>query len=847
MEKRLKKYTSIPPSLYVNRSADLQLKRIVDEMQRPGYVLVARQMGKTNLLINAKRTLEHKSRLFVYVDLSNVFKYERECYRNIIDTIIEPNENLFEPIEEKIDSLRLQKLPPHKEYSKSLRIVLEFFKGDIVIILDEIDALRSVDYSDNIFAQIRSNYFSRTNFPVFERLTYILSGVIEPSELIKDRNKSPFNIGDKIYLDDFSKEEHDSFIDKSQLKINNEISNEIYTWTNGNPRLTFDLCSEIEEHIIKGKNITKDIISSIIKVKYLTHYDIAPIDHIRELIKSNRDVRLALIKLQKDINEISDELKNKLYLFGIINSQFDKTTRIKNNIIKESISIEWLTEIENSTKNITVTYGLAKYENKEYQEAIDIFETLLNNSPSNLELETIKFFLGFSYYSLMKYDKALKHLSYNFPDKEIQRKALSASGVCKIASGNASEGYKDLEEVIKIKSNDLAYHNALYNIALNKLNTDTSDAKHLFGELYNSANEIHNEDIDGRTTDEINNLKSNCLYHQAIIELEDKNSDKNRVIELLESALKLASISNSIYIRYLLNDLEATDTPSYKQDLVDSIISNNISFETQNNYPTSFNENHLLTYLGYLFDQKSNQLFEKLLNYSYSFLYNKEVNKSEIIYRSSKNSKSRKSILEHLINVEEKNIRKQVYYDLAIIENNNTELFFEYFLMFKKIVDSLKANDIYVYALAIKKMFDSNKINEGINLCKETIKEIEKINEEVLNYESVIIYYWLALLYKSKKDIPNSRLSAIRTIEVIQLSKDKNKSSMIDEKALKSIEEQMSNILHPKPIKQFQPIISSKKYGRNEKIKVRFKNGKIVEGKYKKLKEDITLGNCIII
>ena len=230
MEKRLKKYTSIPQHLYVNRNADEQLKRIVDEMQRPGYVLVARQMGKTNLLFNAKRTLENNDRLFVYVDLSNVFKYERECYRNIIDNIIEPNENLFEAVEPDINILRDKKLPPHKEYSKSLRIVLEHFQGDIVIVLDEIDALRTADYSDNIFAQIRSNYFSRTNFPVFEKLTYILSGVIEPTELIKDRNKSPFNIGDKIYLDDFSLDEHNVFIDKSELILSENVSNEIYHW-----------------------------------------------------------------------------------------------------------------------------------------------------------------------------------------------------------------------------------------------------------------------------------------------------------------------------------------------------------------------------------------------------------------------------------------------------------------------------------------------------------------------------------------------------------------------------------------------------------------------------------------
>jgi hypothetical protein len=67
MEKILKKYTTIPPHLYVNRKADKQLKSIISDMQRPGYVLVARQMGKTNLLFNAKRTMENESRFFGYV------------------------------------------------------------------------------------------------------------------------------------------------------------------------------------------------------------------------------------------------------------------------------------------------------------------------------------------------------------------------------------------------------------------------------------------------------------------------------------------------------------------------------------------------------------------------------------------------------------------------------------------------------------------------------------------------------------------------------------------------------------------------------------------------------------
>ena len=250
MEKILKKYKTIPEYLYVKRNADRQLEQIISDMESPGYVLVARQMGKTNLLFNAERNLENEKRIFTYIDLSNLFEEERNCYRNIIDNVIEQNEKYLEQIEPRIKEIRGSDLEPHKEYTRSLRAILNCFPGDIIIILDEVDALRSINYSDHIFAQIRSTYFQRRPFPEYCRLTYILSGVIEPTDLIKDKNKSPFNIGEKIYLNDFTIHEHNEFITKSQLNIDRNISDYIFFWTNGNPRLTFDICSEIENYII---------------------------------------------------------------------------------------------------------------------------------------------------------------------------------------------------------------------------------------------------------------------------------------------------------------------------------------------------------------------------------------------------------------------------------------------------------------------------------------------------------------------------------------------------------------------------------------------------------------------
>ncbi len=67
MEKILKPYTIIPEELYVQRDADKQVRNIIADMGRPGYVLVSRQMGKTNLLLNAKSKLETSNDAFIYI------------------------------------------------------------------------------------------------------------------------------------------------------------------------------------------------------------------------------------------------------------------------------------------------------------------------------------------------------------------------------------------------------------------------------------------------------------------------------------------------------------------------------------------------------------------------------------------------------------------------------------------------------------------------------------------------------------------------------------------------------------------------------------------------------------
>jgi hypothetical protein len=78
----------------------------------------------------------------------------------------------------------------------------------LVIFIDEIDVVRSLPFStDEFFAAIRECYTRRAQDPAFHKLTFCLLGVATPSDLIQDVRMTPFNIGTRIELTDFTEAE----------------------------------------------------------------------------------------------------------------------------------------------------------------------------------------------------------------------------------------------------------------------------------------------------------------------------------------------------------------------------------------------------------------------------------------------------------------------------------------------------------------------------------------------------------------------------------------------------------------------------------------------------------------
>ena len=118
-----------------------------------------------------------------------------------------------------------------------------------MIFIDEIDCVRSLPFStDEFFAAIRECYNRRTQDPEYERLTFCLLGVASPSDLIQDTRITPFNIGRRIELTDFSAAEAAPFqsglvLGSPEMSGRSEeearaLLGRILHWTGGHPYLT---------------------------------------------------------------------------------------------------------------------------------------------------------------------------------------------------------------------------------------------------------------------------------------------------------------------------------------------------------------------------------------------------------------------------------------------------------------------------------------------------------------------------------------------------------------------------------------------------------------------------------
>ncbi len=146
---------------------------------------------------------------------------------------------------------QMAKVSPLQRWMGAITDVgLQRLPGRLVVFLDEIDFAKSLPFStDELFAAIRACYNRRVLDPEMARITFCLLGVASPSDLIRDSRTTPFNVGRRIELTDFTPTEAAPLTlglrcDSSAAET---VLARVLYWTGGHPYLTQRLCRAAAE------------------------------------------------------------------------------------------------------------------------------------------------------------------------------------------------------------------------------------------------------------------------------------------------------------------------------------------------------------------------------------------------------------------------------------------------------------------------------------------------------------------------------------------------------------------------------------------------------------------------
>lgn len=363
---------------YVERQADRDL---LAGLQAGDfcYVLTSRQMGKSSLMVRTANRLRDEGVSVAVLDLTAIGQNvtPEQWYNGIIQRLgrqLKMEEDLEDswaahaalgPCQRLFTVLR-EGVLPRLPIARTKTAPASERPGGLVIFVDEIDAVRSLKFStDEFFAAIRECFNRRPEDPEFNRLTFCLLGVATPADLVRDPRTTPFNIGRRILLSDFTPEEaaplsrglehgNDGVgdITPDQARI---VLDRILHWTGGQPFLTQRFCRSVQEHndrtTVPGRRIhTATSVDALCKELFFSHRSRETDDNLHfvrdRLLKTDAD-RAGMLDTYRQVrnrkvvqDDETNPLINTLRLSGIVRAEDGKLV-LRNRIYEAVFDDAW--------------------------------------------------------------------------------------------------------------------------------------------------------------------------------------------------------------------------------------------------------------------------------------------------------------------------------------------------------------------------------------------------------------------------------------------------------------------------------------------------------------------------
>lgn len=194
-------------SFYIERPADAEFTSAV--LRRDMIVLVKgpRQVGKTSLLARGLQRAREAGAKVILVDLQSLNAAQMETIETLFLTFAGMAARKLRLADDPARAWD-GRLGPNVNFTDFWETeVLARAEGHIVWGLDEVDRLFTRPYGNEVFGLFRSWHNMRALDPAspWRHLTLAMAYATEAHLFITDLNQSPFNVGTRLSLDDFTR------------------------------------------------------------------------------------------------------------------------------------------------------------------------------------------------------------------------------------------------------------------------------------------------------------------------------------------------------------------------------------------------------------------------------------------------------------------------------------------------------------------------------------------------------------------------------------------------------------------------------------------------------------------
>jgi hypothetical protein len=353
---------------YVQRYADEELLRLLAD-DRYCNIFAARQMGKSSLMVRAAARLESKGTRTAIIDLTTIGTSKTQVtseqwYLGLL-TYISRGLGLGVDV---IAWWSAQPKAPHEQ------ILITFVEQEILggmpervaIFIDEIDSTLSLPFTDEFFGALEYLHARRTRNPAYNRLAFVLVGVVQPSDLIQDPAKDSYSLDRTVDLDDFSPLDAKTLLpglETVHRQRAEAILERVLYWSGGHPYLTQKMCAAIvTESDETWPDAKIDRLAEQLFWEGPTHSEMN-LKRIDEYIRSYvhheqiKKVYRRILAGKRVPDRADSQEISRLKLSGLVKANRDGNLQVRNRIYRRAFGPEWagFSGMERTTYSVSRT------------------------------------------------------------------------------------------------------------------------------------------------------------------------------------------------------------------------------------------------------------------------------------------------------------------------------------------------------------------------------------------------------------------------------------------------------------------------------------------------------------